>query len=72
MKISPCPFCGAAATAHYGEHVFNDVQIRCDACAASGPLWDRYDGQEPRSEAAKARAENLEDATKHWNSRVSS
>lgn len=64
--IEPCPFCRGRAVALYALVNFNDVEIKCVECHASGPNFD----DSMLVDAEMARLENLEAATTHWNTRA--
>lgn len=63
-KLMSCPFCGCDAFAHKGRNAFEDCEIECDGCYASGANYDAYGNDQG------AYQENLRDATKAWNRRV--
>lgn len=60
--LLPCPFCAGRAEVIIGSHVFRDVIIRCEECAAEGPLFDEDDADSSTINEIKARA--------HWNKRA--
>lgn len=63
--MKPCPFCGAPAELHVGQHNFFDVMIECTKCGVQGPISD--DSELSGKEAV---AENKQAAVEHWNNRV--
>lgn len=65
IKLLPCPFCKGKARFWVGLNMFNDVEVQCDKCFASGGCFD--DSTDSRSSVAVI--ENKRKADEHWNTR---
>lgn len=63
-ELKPCPFCGGEAYFQEKYHVFQDIEIGCSDCTASGPLFNEYGDNDDALEKNRA------NAIKHWNTRV--
>lgn len=59
-KLKKCPFCGARATVNIGQHDFDDVEVICTECGATGGCFN--------AEGCSA-VENRQAAIAHWNTR---
>ena len=47
LKLLPCPFCGSdELTMHRGIHLYDDHEIICNKCSASGGNFDEHQYEE--------------------------
>lgn len=63
-ELKPCPFCGGEAKVEIGLHNFDDAQVDCQQCGASGPLHDEAPFRDG------ARDYNRAEAIAAWNQRA--
>lgn len=63
-ELLPCPFCGGEARLHIGMVSFDDAEIHCEACCASGPNHDEAPFRD------EAQAHNTASAVEEWNTRA--
>lgn len=61
-ELLPCPFCGSdKLTMHRGMHLYDDHEIMCHKCCASGGNFDEHQYEEWEK--------NKHEAIEHWNTR---
>ena len=64
--LKPCPFCGGEAEMHIGRAEFNDVEIECTGCGATGGSFNVQWRSDYNNEEQN---HNATSAIQHWNTR---